>query len=191
MTDKFNDMMADHVMSNIDLITQTLHDGKSQAEINQIFAASHADLQQQIQAMLGNDALTQYNDYTQNLGANLTAKQFAANLTGDDAAKQEKEDQLRQLVLQSTATALSNAGLPPNYQIVPTLNFANIASEDQGNQSLDLLDTIFSNVVAGSSAFLSPEEQASLQTFRTNAINNNRMGLILNRKLMSPLSQQP
>jgi RNA polymerase sigma factor (sigma-70 family) len=191
MTDKFNDMMADHVMSNIDLITQTLHDGKSQAEINQIFAASHADLQQQIQAMLGNDALTQYNDYTQNLGANLTAKQFAANLTGDDTAKQEKEDQLRQLVLQSTATALSNAGLPPNYQIVPTLNFANIASEDQGNQSLDLLDTIFSNVVAGSSAFLSPEEQASLQTFRTNAINNNRMGLILNRKLMSPLSQQP
>ena len=35
---KFNDLLADTVMDNIDLITQALHDGKSQTEVERIFA---------------------------------------------------------------------------------------------------------------------------------------------------------
>jgi chromosome segregation ATPase len=32
-TEQFNDLLADHVMDSYDLITQALHDGKSQAEV--------------------------------------------------------------------------------------------------------------------------------------------------------------
>jgi RNA polymerase sigma factor (sigma-70 family) len=189
MSGKFNDLLADNVMDEIDLITQALHDGKSQTEVNQIFSAADAALQGKVQALLGDDAAAQYKDYTLNLASTLTAAQFAGELTGDTAAKQEKQNQLQQLVQQETAAALKNAGLPADYQAVPMLNFANIASEDQATASLNLLDSIYSNVAANSSSFLSPDEIASFQTFRTNAINNSRTVLGMNRKLMAPLSQ--
>jgi RNA polymerase sigma factor (sigma-70 family) len=190
-TDKFNDMMADGVMDNIDLITQALHDGKSQAEVDQMFAAADTAMQQKVQAMLGDDGLAQYKAYTQNLLSTLSAQQFGAMLTGDDAAKTQIQNQMQQLIQQQTAAALKNAGLPPDFQAVPILNFANIASEDQANQSLNLLDSIYSNVAANAASFLTPDQQASFQKFQTNAVNNSRLALDMNRKLMAPLSQQP
>jgi RNA polymerase sigma factor (sigma-70 family) len=190
-TDKFNDMMADGVMDNIDLITQALHDGKSQAEVDQMFAAADTALQQKVQAMLGDDGLAQYKAYTQNLLSTLSSQQFAAMLTGDDAAKTQIQNQMQQLIQQQTAAALKNAGLPPDFQAVPILNFANIASEDQANQSLNLLDSIYSNVAANAASFLTPDQQASFQKFQTNAVNNSRLALDMNRKLMAPISQSP
>jgi RNA polymerase sigma factor (sigma-70 family) len=189
MTDKLNDLLADSVMDDVDLVTQALHDGKSQAEINQIFAAEDQQVQANVQALLGDDALAKYNDYTQNLASTLTASQFEGLLTGDEQAKTDKMNQLQQAMQEATSAALKNAGLPPDYQVVPILNFANIASEDEANQSLTLLDGIYANVAAQSSSFLTPDEVASFQTFRTNAINNSRSALSMNRTLMAPLSQ--
>ena len=189
MTGKLNDLLADNVMDNVDLITQALHDGKSEADINQIFAASDQDLQAKIQALLGDDALAKYKDYTQNLGSTLTASQFGDMLTGDKQEKQDKLNQFKQVLQQQITAAVQNAGLPSDYQVVPMLNFANIASEDEANQSLSLLDNIYANVAANSSSFLTPGEIASFQNFRTNAINNSRAALSMNRTLMAPLSQ--
>jgi RNA polymerase sigma factor (sigma-70 family) len=187
--DKFNDLMADGVMDNIDLITQALHDHRSQAEVNQIFAQADTALQQKVQAMLGDDGLAQYNAYTQNILSSLSAQQFASMLTGDDASKKQIQDQMQQLIQQQTVAALQNAGLPPNYQATPILNFANIASSDQADQSLQLLNTIYSNVAANSGSFLTPDQQAIFQKFQTNAINNSRTALNMNRTMMAPLSQ--
>ena len=39
--------------------------------------------------------------------------------------------------------ALASAGLPADYQTVPMLNFRNIASEQEGEKSLKLLDDIY------------------------------------------------
>ncbi len=72
---------------------------------------------------------------------------------------------------------------------MPILNFANIASEAQANQSLDLLDKIFASVAAKSSGFLNADEIANFQTFRTNAINTSRMMLTMNRNLMAPIGK--
>ena len=189
VTGRLNDMLADNVMDNVDIITQALHDGRSQTEVEQIFSTADKAFQDKIQSLLGDDALTQYKEYTRNLINTVSAAQFADGLTGDDAAKKAKQKQFEQAMQEATAAALKNAGLPADYQAVPMLNFANIASENEASQSLDLLDNIYKTVAANSTSFLSPEELASLDTFRTNALNNSRMMLTMNRKLMAPISK--
>lgn len=186
---EFNNLLADHVMDNIDRITQALHDRKSQAEVEQIFAAAETALQGKVQSLLGDEAAAQYQAYTQNLACTLTAAQFASTLTGDDAAKQAKQNQFRELMQSETAAALKSAGLPADFQVMPILNFANIASESAAEQNLKLLDDIYANVAARGGAFFTPAEIASFQTFRASAINNNRMALTMNRSLMAPLSK--
>ena len=129
---QLNDLLADHVMDSIDLITQALHDNKKQGEIDQLFSAQNSALQDQLQALIGPDGLAQYLDYTKNLGSTLTAAQFAGSLTGDPATIADKKSQLVQAMQQATQSALAAAGLPADYQTVPMLNFANIASEEAG-----------------------------------------------------------
>ncbi|MBW8865646.1 MAG: hypothetical protein JF609_12150 [Verrucomicrobia bacterium] len=189
MTGKLNDMLADNVMDNVDLITQALHDGRSQAEAEQIFSTADKAFQDKIQALLGDDALTKYQEYTRNLVNAVSAAQFAEGFTGDTDAKQAKQKQFEQVMKDATAAALKNAGLPADYQAVPMLNFANIASEDEETQSLNLLDNIYKTAAASSTSFLSTEELANLDTFRTNALNNSRIMLTMNRKLMAPISK--
>ena len=186
---KFNDLLADTVMDNIDLITQALHDGKSQTEVERIFADADAALVGKVQALLGDDATAQYKDYTQNLASTLSSAQFAASLTGDGPAKQEKLRQFRQTMQEEISTGLKNAGLPADFQVLPILNFANIASEAEAEQNLRLLENIYAGVATRGAAFLTPEELASFQAFRTAAINNSRLALTMNRNLMAPLSK--
>jgi RNA polymerase sigma factor (sigma-70 family) len=187
--DKFNDMLADNIMDNIDLVTQALHDGKSGNDLDQMFSTANAALEQKVQAQLGDDGLAQYQDYTKNLLSTLTAEQFNGMLTGDDAAKAAKTQQLTQLLQQQSQTTLAAAGLPADYQTVPILNFRNIASETDADQDLTLLDNIYAGVESQAGSFLSPDELAKFQQFRTNAISNNRTILTMNRKLMAPISQ--
>jgi RNA polymerase sigma factor (sigma-70 family) len=189
LADKFNDLLADNIMDNVDLVTQALHDGKSKAEIDQIFSGADTAFLAKVQALLGDDAVAQYKEYTQNLASTLTATQFKGFLTGNDEAKQAKQSQLLQLMQQETASSLQNAGLPADYQVVPMLNFRNIASESQGDESVALLDGIYERVAERSSSFLSPDEVSSFQTFMTNALNSSRLALTMNRKMMAPLAQ--
>src|SRR5256885_5216450 len=116
-----------------------------------------ASSQQQVEALIGPDGLAQYHDYNKNLLATLSAQQFKPMLSGTDVEKETKSNQLRQLIQEETQAALGNAGLPADYQMVPTLNFGNIASEQQGEQSLKLLDDIFQRA-AGAASFLSEAE---------------------------------
>jgi hypothetical protein len=89
-------------------------------------------------------------------------------------------------MLAETQRELASAGLPPDYQTVPTLNFRNIASEQEGERNLKLLDSIYGRVAAQAGSFLSEQEIASFGEFREKAISGNRMALTLNRKLMAP-----
>ncbi len=188
-TEKFNDLLADTVMDDIDLITQALRDGRSQTEVRQIFADADIGLQAKVQALLGDEAVEKYKAHTQNLVSDLTAAQFAGALSGDGPAKQAKQEQIRKVMMEERTTAVQNAGLPADLQLIPMLNFANIASESEGEQNLRLLDSIYASVAARSSSFLSPDELASFQSYRTNAINSSRMALTMNRNLMAPLSK--
>ncbi len=187
--DKFHDLLADHVMDNIDLITQALHDKDTPDQLDQIFSNADDAFLQKIQAALGDSGMTQYQDYTKNLLGLLTAEQFKDSLTGDAAAKTAKDDQLSQLVQQQTQAALAAANLPANYQALPILNFRDFASETEADQNLNLMDTIYANVAAQAGSFLSPDELAKFQAFRTNAISNSRNALNMNRQLMAPISQ--
>ena len=78
--------------------------------------------------------------------------------------------------------------MPADYQTVPMLNFANIAFEQQGEQSLKLLDDIFQRAANGASSFLSPAEIAKLQEFGATAVSNNRGSLSVNRAIMAPIA---
>jgi RNA polymerase sigma factor (sigma-70 family) len=188
-TAQFNDLLADHVMDGIDLITQALHDKSSQNELDRSFAAWDAALQNQIQSLAGPEAAAQYLDYTKNLGATLTAAQFAAGLTGEKPAVAEKKKQLLQAMQDITRSALAAAGLPPDYQTVPVLNFANIASEEQAARSLKLLDDIYAQVAQRAAAFLNEDELKRFQEYRAEAIKNSQTMLMVNRNLMAPISR--
>jgi hypothetical protein len=189
--DKFNDLLADQVMDNVDQITTTLRDKATLEQVNSVFDQQEAALQQKVQALIGPDGLSQYQDYTKNLLSTLTAEQFKGMLSGDDAARAAKAKQLSEALQQAVQAALSSAGLPADYQTVPILNFRNIASEQQGDQSLKLLDDIYQRVAASSGSFLSADELAKFQEFRATAINNNRTALAMNRTMMAPISKGP
>jgi RNA polymerase sigma factor (sigma-70 family) len=186
---QFNDLLADHVMDSTDLITQALHDNKTRSEIDQLFSTQDSAFRDQLQTLLGPDGLAQYLDYTKNLGSTITAAQFAGSLTGDPAAVADKKSQLIQAMQQATQSALSAAGLPADYQIVPILNFANIASEEEGAQSVQLLDGIYAQVAATAGNFLNADELIKFQEYRSNAIQSSQSSLLMNRKLMAPISQ--
>ena len=187
--EKLHELHAEHVMENIDRITEALRGGKTDAEVNQIFASQDAALLEKAQALLGAESVGQYQEYTRNLGSLLTAEQFKGQLTGEKAERDEKSRQLYELMLAETQQTLANAGLPSDFQTVPNLNFRNIASEAQAEKNLMLLDGIYERVSARAGSFLSPEEIGKLAEFRAQAINNNRVALTMNRKLMSPAAR--
>ena len=188
-TGQFNDLLADHVMDSIDLITQSLHDKKTRNEIDQSFSAQDSALHDKLSALVGPDGLAQYQDFSKNLTSTVTAQQFGSNLTGDQEAKADKQKQLLQAMQEATLSALAAAGLPADYQTLPMLNFRNIASEEQADLSLKLMGDTFDRVAARANSFLTPDELKKFQEFGAKAIENNRAMLLMNRKLMAPISQ--
>ena len=107
-------------------------------------------------------------------------------LKGDKSIKEAQGRQLFELLQQEKQRTLSAAGLPEDYQLVPSLNFRNFAFEDVGEKNLALLDSVYEQVQQQAGSFLSPEEVEKFGEFRKMAINNNRVALAVNRKLMAP-----
>src|SRR5688500_16112611 len=105
-------------------------------------------------------------------------------LGGDSEQKQEEARQPAAAMQQETLLALSDAGLGADYQTLPRFNFRNLASEQDAERSLQLLDTIYSRVTARATAFFNPTELAKFAEFRVNAINANRLALVTARKIM-------
>jgi hypothetical protein len=187
-TDKLNDLLADHIMNDVDHVTTMLRDKPAPEQMDTLFATEDASLQQQVEDLLGQDGLAQYQDYTKNLLSTLTAAQFKSLLTGTETEKAQKSNQLRQAIQTSAQAALADAGLPANYQAVPMLNFRNIASEQAAEQSLKLLDDIYQRTAAAGSGFLTAEEIAKFQDFKDAALNSSRGAITLNRTMMAPIS---
>ncbi|HVV00104.1 MAG TPA: hypothetical protein VHH88_02005, partial [Verrucomicrobiae bacterium] len=187
-TEKLDNLLADDIMENVDLVTTSLRDKPSADQLNQIFAGQEAALQQKVQELLGPEAAAQFQDYTKNLFSTISSEQFKGELSGDDASRNAKAKQLAALIQQQVQTALAASGLSPDYQVVPMLNFRNIASQDLGDQSLALMDTIYQQTISQASSFLSADELEKFRKFVATALNNNRNALTLNRSLMAPLS---
>lgn len=185
--DKLNELLADHIMDNVDNVTTILRDKLTAEQMNELFAGQDTVLAQKIQDLIGADGLTQYQDYTHNLIATLSGDQFKAMLTGGD--KEEKAQQIQDAILAATQSALASAGLPADYQTIPMLNFRNIASEAQGEQSLKLMDDIYAQAAAKAASFLTADELAKFAEFRKAAINSSRMALTMNRTMMAPLGK--
>ena len=188
-TGQLNDLLADHVMDSIDVITQSLHDNRSSTEIDRLFAAQEATMQAQVSALLGPDGLIQYTDYSKHLLSRLTGVQFEGSLTGEKEAKTEKRKQLSQAMQDELQAALAAAGLPPDYQTVPMLNFRNIASEEMGERSLKLLENAYARAAERAKGFLTAEELVKFNEFGKKAFENNRSSLLMNRKLMAPIAK--
>ncbi len=189
VTAQFNDLLADHVMDSIDLITQSLHDNRNSTEIDRLFTAQEANMQNQLAAILGQDGLAQYLDYSKHIVSTLTGMQFEGSLTGEKPAVAEKRKQLVDAVQQELQSSLSTAGLPAEFQTMPMLNFRNIASEETGERSLRMLANSYERAAARANAFLTPEELNKFSEFSKKAIENNRMMLLMNRKLMAPIAK--
>ena len=185
-SEKLADLLADNVMENINQITEVLREGKTPEERNRAFSEQDAALEQKVKELLGPEAFAQYQDYTHNLASYLTAEQFKGLLTGEKETKESQTKQLYALMQEETKTALANAGLDENYQVVPILNFRNIASEEEGEYSLKLLEGIYDRVAGRAGTFLAPKELEKFNDFRNTAITNNRVALMMNRKMMAP-----
>jgi RNA polymerase sigma factor (sigma-70 family) len=189
-TEKLNDVLADYVMRNVDQVTTALRDKPSADQLKQMFAGENATLDQNVQELVGADGLAKFEDYNKHLLSNLTVDQFKDSFTGSEDEKKAKADQLRQAIQQASQTAVASAGLPADFQTIPMLNFANIASEEQGNQSVKLLQNIFQQVAGGAGDYLSADEIKKFQTFYNKAIANNSAALNINRVVMAPIGNQ-
>lgn len=188
-SDKFNDLLADSVMENIDRITEVLHDGKTGDALNRVFNDQDAATEAKLATLIGLDGVAQYKEYSKDLISSLTSEQFKPMLTGDKAANEEKITQLAKDVTAETQAALAAAGLPPDYQAVPMLNFRNIASESLGDQSIAMLDGIFEKVSVKAADYLTAEDLKKFGEFRALAMKNNRGALSLNRTMMAPIAK--
>jgi len=184
--EELNNLLADHVMTNIAHITAVLREGKSSDQMDQIFAQQEAETNEKVNNLLGQEAFAQFQDYNRNLLSYLTSEQFKGMLTGDKEAKEAQAKQMYELMQQETQRALAARGLDKDFQTVPALNFRNIASQQEADKNLQLLDSIYERVQAAAGSFLSPEEVTKFGEFRKLAINNNRLSLTVNRKLMAP-----
>lgn len=185
--DRLNDALADHVMTNINQITAMLKDGKSMDDMEKVFAAQEADLNQNLQQLLGDDQFAKYQDYNKNLLSYLSSEQFKGMLpAGDDKARDDRSRELLKVMQEESEKALVGAGLPKDYQTIPTLNFRNIAFEETGEKNIQLLDSIFENAANRLGSTWSPQDIEKLQQFRKIAVQNNRLALTVNRKIMAP-----
>lgn len=184
--DQLNNLLADNVMTNINHITTCLRDGKSAEEMEELFAEQEAQFDTTVKSLLGDEAFNGFKEYTRNLLSSLSTDQFKSMLQGDKTAKDAAAKQILAAMQQETQRALLQAGLSPDYQTIPTLNFRNFASEQEGEKNLQLLDSIYEQVQIRMPAFLSPEEVEKFGEFRKRAIDNNRLAVAVNRKLMAP-----
>ena len=187
--EKLNDILADYIMDNVDKVTTVLRDKPGDAEMNRVFAAEDARLQENVRQLMGDEGLEQFQQYSTELLGNITAEQFKGMMSGDGPDKQNKAKQLSQLIQEESKAALEAAGLPADYQTIPMLNLRNIASEQEGERSLKLLDDIYKRVSARSAGFLTPEDLKKFDEFREAGVKNNRAALMLNRTMMAPISQ--
>lgn len=184
-----SDALADNIMENVDLITQVLRDQPDAAEMERMFAQLEIDLDNKVKSLLGDEAFAKYEEFTRDLSANLTAEQFKGSLTGEGSERDAKKEQLLAAMREEVANALANAGLPPDFQTVPILNFRNIASESHATRNLQLLENIYANVAVRAQSFLGEGELKKFDEFRKRAIDTSRMALDMNRAMMAPIGK--
>ena len=144
---------------------------------------------EKLKALLGPEQLSQYQDYTKNLASYLTAEQFKGEMGGDKAAKDEKSKQLYEVMQQETRAVLGELGLSEDFQTLPILNFRNIASEQEAERNLKLMERIYEQTAPRVRSFLSPEEMKKFDEFRALAVANSRAALTMNRRMMAPGGQ--
>lgn len=189
LAEKFVNLLADDIMESVDQVQAVLRDGKSPDEVNLVFTEQEAALQEKVNELLGADGLAHFQEYTKNLASLITAEQFKAQMTGDKNEKEEKAKQLNTLMEEETRAVLAEAGLPENFQMLPILNFRNMASEEEGERNLKHMDTVYERVTSRASSFLSEAELKKFSEFRAQAIQNSRMSLAMNRKMMAPANK--
>ncbi len=187
-TDKFNELLADSVMDNVQVVTMALRDKPAPEQVDSMFAAQDKAMQARVEALLGPEALAQYQDYTRNLVATLTADQYKSMMSGTPEEKATKSQQFVQVLQAASRVALAEAGLPADYQAVPILNLRNMASEQAGERSLKLLDDIYQQAAARAASFLTADDLAKFEEFRGLALSNSRAALNINRTIMAPIS---
>ena len=78
--------------------------------------------------------------------------------------------------------------LQREHEAVPILNLRNMASEQQGERSLKLLDDIYQRAVGRASSFLTAEDLTKFEEFRKLALSNSRTALNVNRTIMAPIA---
>ncbi|MGZ8900677.1 MAG: RNA polymerase sigma factor [Limisphaerales bacterium] len=188
--EELNNLLADEVMTNINHITEVLRDGKTGKALDDVFTKAEAETKEKVKALLGPEAFAKYEEYSEQMASYITAEQFKSMLPGEKEAKDAKAKQLYELMEEEKKRTLAAQGLRDDHQLIPTLNFRNIASEEEGEKSLQLLDTIYDQVQTRAGSFLTPEEIEKFAEFRKLAVNNNRVALTLNRKLMAPGAKQ-
>jgi RNA polymerase sigma factor (sigma-70 family) len=188
--EQFNDLLADNVMTNVGRISFAMREDKSRQEMDQVFKEQETALHNSLQALLGSELFTQYQEYTRSLWSRLTSEGCKSMLDGDEDVQEQQAQRLRQVMQEEAQAAVASAGLDPNFQLVPFLNFRNIVSEEETEKNLALLDSVYRRVGERAAEFLSPEELKKFTEFRDYRIKENRMIVTVNRKMMAPLGKK-
>lgn len=185
--EKLSDLLADHIMDNVENVTVALREKMTPDQLTELFGTQEEKLNEKVRELIGEDGLSKYRDYTKDLLGSISAQQFKAMMTGENDAKEEKARKMAEVLRAEARALLAENGLPPDYQILPMLNFRNIASESEAEKSLKLLDSLYVRAAGKLGGVLSEEELKKLEEFRAKARENSQGALVMNRNLMAPI----
>jgi hypothetical protein len=186
--EKLNDVLADHVMDNVENVTIALREKMSVEQADQVFTGKDAELTGKLQELLGEDGFNKYQQYTKDILGNITAHQFKSMMSGDEAARTRKAEEMSKVLNEEARAMLAASNLPADHQLMPMLNFRNIASETEAEKSLKLIDDLYSRSLERLGSVLDKDEIAKFKDLKDMAIANNRAALTMNRNLMAPIA---
>ncbi|HVM47786.1 MAG TPA: sigma-70 family RNA polymerase sigma factor [Candidatus Acidoferrum sp.] len=188
--EKLSELLADDFIASAQgPITTALRDKPALAEIDSIFAAEQADLELKVQALLGPQLMAEYDEYNRTLFGGAIMDDFKDRITGNNEAKAAKANQLKQAFQESAQAALADAGLPADYFLQPAWTYRCVASEQACDRSVKLLDDTLGRTAARASAFLSPDELARFQEFRSSTCQSTKVSMAYMRAYAAPVSE--
>ena len=184
--EKLKNLIADNMTQSSEKSTALLDSSATnRSEMLASVAEDQKSSEEQIKALLGEPAFTQYKDYQLTVGERMQLAAFKQQSAGTDHPLSDQQtEQLLALMKEEKQNA--PAELP---QTGPGSNGANMEamlSEEKSQQMLEAQEAVNQRVYDRASAVLSPEQLEAFGKYQTNQTQMMKLGFTMARKFMAP-----
>ncbi len=174
-TEKFNTLLADHQLANMEAGSALMGGDGDKAEATKKIQEVSKEFESSMKQFLGDDRYGQYTNYQQSLADRMAVDQFKGEL-GDHPLTEEQSQQLLQLMIAERKNA--GAFAPDGAEGLSLLN-----SDEALSKLMDKATEADRQILA-KATFLSSEQIQALGEFQTNQMAMQKMGIEMAKKFM-------